>query len=81
MFDGERRLIKAQMVVERAVEKYGDNGMLPPRLPAQEAMDIIKEHLLGDGWYVNYPAGAEQINTEIVYEIIRRYRPDKWTRK
>lgn len=53
-------------------ERYSDN-ILPPPMKAETAMSELITHLLGDDWYVMYPAGPEQIYTEAVYAIERMY--------
>ena len=54
--------------------KDGDYGLCPPAMDAQVALNELKRYLLGDDWYVVLPVNAEQCNTEIVYEIERRYK-------
>lgn len=49
-------------------ERYSDN-IFPPPMKAETAMHELITHLLGDDWYVMYPAGPEQIYTEAVYAI------------
>lgn len=51
-----------------------DCGMLPPPMDAQVAMNELTKHLLGDDYYIVNPVNSEQGNTEIVYEIERRYK-------
>jgi hypothetical protein len=33
----------------------------------------LKNYLLGEDWYVNYSGSTKQINTEIVYDILKKY--------
>lgn len=54
--------------------KDGDYGLCPPPMDAQVALNELGRYLLGDDWYVVLPVNAEQCNTEIVYEIERRYK-------
>lgn len=57
-----------------------DYGVFPPPMKAQVAIDELCRFFLGDEWYTVNPISTEQINTEIVYEIERkfnRYRKDK----
>lgn len=51
-----------------------DYGIFPPPMEAQTAVNELCRYLLGDDWYSVNPLGAEQINTEIVYEIECRYK-------
>ena len=54
--------------------KEGDYGIMPPPMDAQVALNEICKHLLGENWYVTAPMSVEQINTEIVYQIEKRYK-------
>lgn len=53
--------------------------MLPKGTSAQDAIDILAEHFLGE-YIVNYPASPEQWNSEVVYEILRRFPSGKFRR-
>ena len=48
-------------------------GILPPPLPAQEAINILCDYLLGDDWYCSISMGVEQINAIIVGQILAKY--------
>lgn len=50
-----------------------DYGMFAPPMDAQVALNELCHHLLGEDWYSVNPVSQEQINTEIVYEIERKY--------
>jgi hypothetical protein len=51
-----------------------DYGLCSPPMEAQVAMKELCRYFLGENWYVVMPLSQEQINTEIVYEIERRYK-------
>lgn len=54
-----------------------DYSIFPPPMDAQTAVDELCRYFLGEDWYSVNPLGAEQINTEIVYEIeckFKKYR-------
>jgi len=53
-------------------EKDKEN-MMPVALNAQLAISFLKDYLLGQDWYFSDPISAEQINTEIVFEILKKY--------
>lgn len=53
-----------------------DYGLCPPPLNSQEALKILTKHFLGDDWYVVMPLNQQQVNTEAVYEILRKF-PEK----
>ena len=49
------------------------DNILPPGLDFEKAIYFLKNYLLGEDWYVNYSGSAKQINTDIVYNILRKY--------
>lgn len=49
-----------------------DYGICPPPLEAQKGLDILINHFLGEDWYVTLPLCQEQVNSEAVYEILKR---------
>lgn len=49
------------------------NNILPPELDFEKAIYFLKNYLLGEDWYVAYSGSAKQINTDIVYDILRKY--------
>lgn len=49
------------------------DNILPPELNFEKAIYFLKNYLLGEDWYVNYSGSAKQINTDIVYNILRKY--------
>ena len=57
-----------------ALTKEGNYGMISPPMDAQVALNEICKHLLGEDWHVTTPMSTEQVNTNIVYEIERKYK-------
>ncbi len=51
-----------------------DCGMMQPPMDAQVAINELTRHLLGSDYYVMNPVSAKQCNTQIVYDIERKYR-------
>ena len=51
-----------------------DYGIFAPPMDAQVALIELAHHFLGEDWYSVNPISQEQINTEIVYEIERKYK-------
>ena len=49
------------------------DNILPPELDFEKAIYFLKNYLLGEDWYVNYPGSAKQITTDIVYDILKKY--------
>lgn len=54
-----------------------DYGLCAPPLDSQKALNILIEHFLGDDWYVVMPISQQQVNTEAVYEILRKFPKKK----
>ena len=51
---------------------------LPNGTDSREAIHILCEHFLGEDFRIDgYPASPEQVNSEIVYEILKRYPKGK----
>lgn len=48
-------------------------NIFPPPLEPQIALNILKDHFLGEDWYTVNPIGVKQVNTEIVYSILEKY--------
>lgn len=57
---------------EIMTEEDKENIFLPPLEP-QIAINILKDHFLGKDWYTVNPVGVKQVNTEIVYSILKKY--------
>lgn len=54
--------------------KEGDYGIFSPPIDAQVALDELCRYFLGEDWYSYSNIHTAQVNTEIVYEIERRYK-------
>jgi len=55
--------------VESSTEK--DYGLCWPPISSSEALRVLKDHFLGPDWYSVMPQSSDQINTEMVYEILK----------
>ena len=56
------------------LEEHNDKlNIFPPSMDAQTAVNFLCEYLLGEDFYIPYPASRGQANTEIVWEILERY--------
>jgi hypothetical protein len=53
------------------VEK--DYGIFPPPTEAQEGLNVLIKHFLGEDWYTANPINQEQANTEAIYQILSKY--------
>lgn len=73
--------MKVEQFLKKQHEKDSkDYGLCPVPTDAQEALNLLAKHFLGDDWYVAMPMGAEQVNTEIVCEILQRTQPSFFER-
>lgn len=52
--------------------RYFENMITVP-ISSDKTIDIMRFYLLGDDWYTVDPLSKEQIITEIVYDILRKY--------
>ena len=50
-----------------------DVNIFPKGTSSNEALGILSDTILGPNWYVSYPAGHTQVNTEIVAAILKEY--------
>lgn len=56
------------------LEEHNDKlNTLAPSMDAQTAVNFLCEYLLGEDFYIPYPANRGQANTEIVCEILEKY--------
>ncbi len=51
-------------------ESDADYGMLYPPIKAQDGLNILIDHFLGEDWYVIMSVSREQINAEAIHEIL-----------
>lgn len=58
-----------------------DYGLCPPPIGAQEGLNILVNHFLGEDWYISLPVCQQQANTEAIYEILRKYPKKKSLRE
>ena len=54
------------------IKKSGKIVFYHPPTQAQEGIDILIKHFLGDNWYC-ISTNNEQANTEAIYEILQKY--------
>lgn len=50
-----------------------EENIFPKGTDAQEALNILIEHFLGDDWYIVDPLGVSQVNSVAVLEILQKY--------
>ena len=52
----------------------GNNGICPPAINAQVALNELCEFFLGKDWYIVTPMHNAQVNYVMVYEIERKFK-------
>ena len=55
-------------------DNTGDQSMNMNSISDQKTLNEICDHLLGDNWYIVDPISASQANSQIVYEIEKKYK-------
>ena len=50
-----------------------DYGLMQPPMKDTLALDLLKDYLLGEDWYIINPVNHEQGNTQLVHEILMKY--------
>lgn len=66
-----------QFIKETYENSKEDYGIFPPPTNAQHGLNILMNHFLGDDWYTTCSIHNEQVNTEAIYEILRKYPKNK----
>ena len=54
-----------------------DYGILAPPTDAQHGLNILINHFLGEDWYATTPISNAQVNTEAIYEMLKKYPKHK----
>ena len=49
-------------------------GLCPPPIKAEQGLDILIKHFLGDNWYTTMPLNKDQAYTEAIYTIIEKHQ-------
>ena len=55
-------------------DNTGDQSMNMNSISDQKTINEICDHLLGEDWYIVDPISASQANSQIVYEIEKKYK-------
>lgn len=50
-----------------------EDSIFPRGTDAQEALNILIKHFLGEDWYVVDPLSVSQVNSVAVLEILQKY--------
>lgn len=63
------------MTVKEFLDKtyavHGDKyGIIPPPTEAQDGLNVLIKHFLGDDWYTVNPVCTRQANTEAIAQIL-----------
>lgn len=54
-------------------ESEKDYGIFLPPTESQKGLTILIHHFLGENWYTANPVSHEQVNTEAIYLILKKY--------
>lgn len=58
------------------LKSYNDN-LFPKPTEAQEGLNILIKHFLGEDWYIVDPLPTTQYNTISIYYILSKYKNKK----
>ncbi len=67
--DNHRSGVKRFTLVDDS-DSNTNYGLLPAPLPAQEGLNMLKEHFLGKEWYAVMSMPQVQVNAEVVHTIM-----------
>ena len=74
IYEKVRYKMKAEEFSKQLFENSDkDYGIFPPPTDAQEGLDILITHFLGENWYTTLSICNAQVNSEAIYEILRIY--------
>ena len=62
-------------------KKTEPRNLMPDETNAQEALDLLKDYILGSDYYIVDPVNQKQANTIIVLDIIHRLEKEKQERR
>ena len=75
-----RETIKQKAILNRVfdiAEPWPADDLCPPPLDAQKAVYELCHYFLGEDWYIAMPVNTKQANSEIIYEIMCRFKGDR----
>lgn len=52
---------------------WEEDSIIQPGMSAEQALNFLKDYLLGDDWYTDSIGNGDQINTVIVEAILDKY--------
>ena len=62
-----------EILNKKRIEMGWEDNIFPPPTTDREFVEIIRNHFLGENWYVVNPISHEQINTEAIWDILSKY--------
>ena len=66
--------MRSEEFIEEVYRKADkDYGLCPPPIKAQDGLNILRDHFLGEDWYCTLSMPTEQVNTEAIHDILRLY--------
>lgn len=70
--------MEADKFLDNLLEKDdNDYGLCTPPIKADEGLDVLIAHFLGEDWYSTMPMSQEQVYTEAIYKILERNQKPK----
>ena len=60
-----------------ATHKQDPGELCAPPMNIDDAMSILVDELLGEGWYITYSGNTEQCTAEIVAALVEKYGKKK----
>lgn len=69
---------RCDLFYKKAMEKenWSEDNLCDPPTEPREAVHILINELLGEDWYVVMPENDDQVITNAIYTIIRKYVDD-----
>lgn len=71
----EKKMRRCDLFYRKAMERenWNEDNLCDPPTEPREAIHVLIEELLGENWYVVMPENGDQVITNAVYAIIKKY--------
>ena len=63
----------SKILSKKAKEMGWEDNIFPPPTTERDCGESIRNHFLGEKWYVVNPISHEQINSEAIWDILSKY--------
>ena len=73
-----KKMRKCDLFYKKAMEKenWSEDNLCDPPTEPRDGIHILIDELLGEDWYVVMPENDNQVITNAIYTIIRKYVDD-----